>query len=321
MAEPEVQSATPKSVPPPSAPAFAELFEQSIAAIIDPSVFVRAAARPAPSFGAAAGLALAAGAAALAVNLAHAAIESPDRLRQLSPAIMAAVGAGALGLYALALLLFAGAIYALGNAFGGKGDFERGLQAAAMLSVLAPLQMLCNWFPLAWIAPALLAAWAASGALAGLFNARPGPARALCALLAAGAIGLQAAGRALADRAQEAYAAAQVMKESPIANADLARSITALARQAQAATAQAGLPAAGSPLPASGLDLLRGDGTISAPSPDQPSAPDGGPAPIAAATAQAMQANAAGMLDALTPLLNSLTSSKAANPQQKADIK
>jgi hypothetical protein len=33
-----------------------------------------------------------------------------------------------------------------------------------------------------------------------------------------------------------------------------------------------------------------------------------------------MQANAAGMLDALTPMLNMVTASKTASPQQKADI-
>jgi hypothetical protein len=44
------------------------------------------------------------------------------------------------------------------------------------------------------------------------------------------------------------------------------------------------------------------------------------PAPTAAA-AQAMQANAAGMLDALTPMINMLTASKTLAPQQKADIK
>ena len=38
------------------------------------------------------------------------------------------------------------------------------------------------------------------------------------------------------------------------------------------------------------------------------------------AAAQAMQANAAGMLDALTPMINMMTASKTMGPQQKADI-
>ncbi len=217
MPEPEPRPAPQpaKASTAPQAPGFGELFEQSLAAIVDPSVFRRAAERPAPSFGAAGGLALAAGAEALAINLAHAVVASPGLLQPLTPLILAAVGVAALGLYASVLLLLAVLLYGIGNGFGGKGEFERGLQAAAMISVLAPVQMLCNWFPAAWIVPALLAAWVAAGALENLFNVRPGPARTLCALLAAGAIGLQFAGRALADRARDAYAATQAASARP----------------------------------------------------------------------------------------------------------
>jgi hypothetical protein len=233
MPEPESRPApaTPPKPASPRAPGFGELLEQSLLAVVDPSVFRRAAARPAPSFGVAGGLALAAGAATLAAGLAYAVISSPELLRRFTPPILAALGAAALGVYALLVLLFAAALYGIGKGFGGGGDFDRGLQAAAMISVLAPLQMLCNWFPFAWIAPALLAAWAAAGALEGLFDARPGPVRSLCVLLAAGGIGLQAAGRALTDRALGAYGAVQAAKETVAVNADLARSMSALAQR------------------------------------------------------------------------------------------
>jgi hypothetical protein len=305
----------------------AEVFEQSLAAIFDPSVFRRAAARPAPSAGAAAGLALAAGAAALAVDLAHAAISSPGLLQRFSPLVLGAVAVAALGLYGSLLLLFAVMLYGIGNGFGGKGDFERGLQAAAMISVLAPLQMLCNWFPAAWLVPALLAAWVAAGALENLFNARRVPARALCALLAAGAIGLQVGGRMLADRARAVYAATQALKETSEASADLARSMSAFTQQAQALSATAS-PASAPPA-ASGLDLLRvgpspGD---AAPAPGEQASAAPPPRPLGGApqgtlppAVQAMQTNTAGMLDALTPMLDTLARAKEMGPVQKADI-
>lgn len=336
MPEPEPRPAPPppKPAPAPRAPGLGELFEQSLTAIADPTVFRRAAARPAPSFGAAGGLALAAGAAALAVNVAYALIASPGVLRERSPLILAAFGAAALGLYVSLLLLLAVALYAIAKGFGGRGEFERALQAAAMISVLAPVQMLCNWFPFAWVVPALLAAWVAAGALEGLFETRPGPARAFCALLAAAAIGVQAAGRALADRARDAYAATQAVeavRDASASNADLARSMSAFAQQAQALNAAA---AASAPPPASGLDLLRGpaEGGTAASSEDQsPDAPlpggtppdgaaQGALPPGADATMRAMQANSAGMLDALAPMLSMMTASKTLAPQQKADI-
>lgn len=318
--------------PAPPAPGLVELFEQSLTAVVDPSVCRRAAARPAPSFGAAAGLALASGAAALAVDLAHGLVSSPALLQRFSPAVLAAVGVAGLGLYASVLLLLAVMLYGIGNGFGGKGEFERGLQAAAMISALAPVQMLCSWFPAAWIAPALLAAWVAAGALEGLFNARRGPVRALCALLAAGAIGLQFAGRALIDRTRDAYAATQAVSA---ANVELARSMSALAQRMPAEIDATALPRSSSPPAASGLDLLRGGPSDGDSAPEiqplgepAPRAPQPGTPPITAAqgglapeAAQAMEASAAGMLDALTPMLDMLTSSKTLRPEQRADVK
>ena len=325
MPEPEPHLAPPpppQPAPAPRAPGFFELFEQSLEAIVDPSVFRRAAERPAPSFGAAAGLALAAGAAALAVNLVHAFISSPGLLGRFSPAVQAAVGVAALGFYSCLMLLLAAALYGIGRGFGGKGEFDRGLQAAAMISVLAPVQMLCNWFPIAWIVPALLAAWVAAGALEGLFNARPGPARALCALLAAAAIGLQAAGRALTDRAIAVYGETQAVKTALIPEPNGLVSMAAGPPHAENAAAAA----VSAPVATSGLDLLRGgppEGEAGVESQQPaPSAPaQGVSSPAMAANMQAMQANAAGMLDALTPMLNMLQKSSKMGPQQKADVK
>lgn len=337
MTEPEPRPAPPppKPAPPPRAPGLSELFEQSLAAIVDPSVLRRAAARPAPSFGAAGGLALLSGAAAIVVGFAHGLVAGPGLLQTLSPPILAAVGLAALGLYASLALLLAVLLYGAGNGFGGKGEFERGLQAVAMISVLAPAQMLCNWFPAAWIAPALLAAWVAAGALEGLFGAPPAPSRALCALLAAGALGLQFAGRALTGRARDAYAASQSLRAASDANARLAASMTAFTRQAQALSSSA-VQTSAPPAP-SGLDLLRGGPSEDASAPEAVSAPEGEapfpgqpqpapppqgmPAANALAGVQAMSANAAGMLDAMTPMLDTLSSSKRLGPRQKADIK
>ncbi|MFI5345357.1 MAG: hypothetical protein ACHQ51_03175, partial [Elusimicrobiota bacterium] len=285
--------------------------------------FRAAAARPAPSFGAAGGLALAAGAASLAVNLAHGIVQSPDLLRRFPPLMMAAVAVAALGLYLSVLLLLAVMLYGLGNALGGKGAFDRGLQAAAMLSVLGPIQMLCNWFPFAWTIPAALAAWTAACALEGLFGSAPAPTRALCAVMGAAALGLQFAGRAVADRAREAYAATQVLSQAAGGDAELAKQMQAL--QQQAAAAAAAMPAdpasASAPAPAaptSGLDLLKGpDDDARGPS----SAPEPTAQQAALQQAQGVQTHASGMLDALAPMLNNPALTKSMTPQQKAAMK
>jgi len=308
-----------KPAPPaPKAPGFGELFEQSLIAPFSPGVFRAAAARPAPSFGAAGGLALAAGAAALAVNLAHAVVESPDLLTRFPPPLVAAVGAAAFGLYASVQLLLAVMLYGLGNALGGKGDFDRGLQAAAMLSVLWPVQMLCGWFPLAWVLPAALGAWIAACALEGLFGAKPAAARALCAVLAGAAIGLQAVGRVVADRARQAYAVSRALAPVADANAELAKQMAALQQQAAASA----MPAANSGAPTaaatSGLDLLKGPVDVDAGAASQGAPP---PPEVVLDQAKGMQTSAVGMLDAMAPMLNNPAITKNMNPQQKADMK
>lgn len=326
MTEPQpvpVPAPAPKpAAPPPAAPGLGELFELSLHACVSPAVFRAAAARPAPSFAACAALVLASGAASLGVNLAHAAVAGPDLLGGHSPLLVAAVAVAALGLFASVSLLLALMLYGLGNALGGKGGFDRGVQAAAMLSVLWPLQMLCNWFPLAWMLPAAVAAWAASGALSGLFEARPAPARALCALAAAVAIGLQAAGRLALDRAREAYAATQALTQASGAGADLARQFQAFQQQADAVALAVPPPAGGAapaPMGTSGLDLLKGRVDDSPPPAAAPS--NAAEIPQALQKAQEVQNGALGMLDSISPMLNNPEITKNMTPAQKADMK
>lgn len=321
MADPAPSAAT--AAPPPQAPGLGELFEKSLLGIVSPGVYRALAARPAPSFGAAAGLAAACGAASMAVNLAHTAVESPGFFARFSPPIMAAVGMAALGLYASVTLLLAVMLYGMGRAMGGTGDFDRGLQAAAMMSVLWPAQMMCNWFPLAWVLPSALAAWVAACALEGLFGARPWPARTVCAVLGAGALGLQTIARAVGEKAQDALAATQVAAQAAGAQADLARQIQAVQAQALATAASAPAQPApgtipGAPAATSGLDLLRGG-----PSDDGPAPAESAPTAPQAAVAQArvMQAGAAGMLDSIMPMISNPALTKNMTAAQKADLK
>ncbi|MFI5348296.1 MAG: hypothetical protein ACHQ2Z_02025 [Elusimicrobiota bacterium] len=145
----------------------------------------------------------------------------------------------------------------------------------------------------------------------------------LCGLFAFAAIGVKLAGRAAVDRDLGPLGAAPAPKDASDATDHADPSISALTQQAQAVSAAAAAVTA--PPAASGLDLLRGpsesDAYAPQGAPSPSAAPQGGPAPALAASVQAMQANAAGMLDALTPMLNMLQSSSKMGPQQKADVK
>lgn len=291
---------------PAAAPGFGECLEQSLRAFaVAPSVFAAAALRPAPSLGVVLGLTLAGGSTALALAL----LSDLGFAARVSAAMTAVLAAAALAVYASLLLLAALLLYGLGRALGGAGDFDRALQAAAALSLLAPLQALCNWLPQAWPAPTLLAAWVAAGALEGLFKAKPLAARAACSLLAAGALCVQFAGRVFVERAAQTYAARRDMAAAVMSNADISRRIQAVSEQA------APVPAApaGAVL---GLDLLRGPAGE-----DAPSAQGEAPAPPAQRQAAALNRSAIGMLDAVTPLLSSVALNKNMSAQQKADMK
>jgi hypothetical protein len=326
MPDPAPQPAS--QAPPPSAaaPGLVALFEQSLHGIVSPAVFRAAAARPAPSFGATGGLIMASGAAAVAVSLAHATVENPDLFQRYSPPVVAAVGVAALGLYASVNILTALMLFGLGSALGGKGDFHRGLQAAAMLSVFWPLQMMCNWFPVAWALPCLLAAWSAASALEGLFGAKPGLARALCALGALSALGAQLAGRAVAERARQAYAATQALTQAANSGGDLAKQMEAFQKQADAAmaagdaSAVGAVPGAAPAVGTSGLDLLKG------PSDDSPAQAPAPPSQLQQAqkllqNGKEVQASVMGMIDSLEPMLNNPEITKNMSPEQKSSMK
>jgi hypothetical protein len=311
--KPAPQAAAKAEAPKP--PGFGEFFEQSLLAPFQPAVFARAALRPAPSFGTSLGLALTAGAAAEAVQFVYAAISRPGFLQSFPPPLVAAVGVAALGVYGSLFLLAAVLFYGLGNALGGKADFDRGLQAAAAVSLLIPVQMLCNWFPLAWVLPALVAAWTAAGALEGLFGARRGPVRAMCAVLALFAIGLQAGARLLSGRAVEAARPAVEAAQDARAAADLQRQMEEFQRNVSPVVQ----PAAGAP---SSLDLLRGP---EGETPADAGAPAGAVAPPAtpeqaSERAHSLDAGAVGMLDALKPILNNPALMKNLPPQARKDL-
>lgn len=317
----------------PAAPGFTELFEQSLIAVAGPSVFRRAAARPAASFGVSASFALACGAGAAAIAVAHFVVAGQGASLPFSPAVLAAAGVAVAGLYASLLLLLSVLLYAAGGALGKKGEFERGMQAAAVLSVWVPVQALCGWFPYAWFAPALLAAWVAAGALEGLFDANPGGARALALFAAAAAIGVQYLGREFVDRTYDAYVMTQTISSAQAAGLAAMQQAAAAVPPAPA-VAPAAAPAAPAQASTSGLDLLRGglsddgDAPPAAPAaaPTQAQTAEASVAQAAAAAAndpaaQALSQSAAGMIDALGPMLNVLTASKNLKPEQKADIR
>lgn len=302
-----------KAAPPPQAPGFGETFESSLLALFTgPGAFRRLAARPAPSVGASAAFALLCGAAALVAQLLRVALERPGMVQSVPPAWVAAVGVAGFGLVASLFLLAAVFLYGLGNALGGKGEFDRAWQAAAALSVLAPLQALCGGMAVAWAAPAVLAAWLGAGALEGLLAASPWPSRAVCAVIAAAGIGVQFAVRSVAEKAIEGYETARAMTQSSDSAAELARQMAAL---------QAAMPGPASPAPligapdgsatpppapgggGSSLDLLR-------PMDGGPAGgPDGGqgaPTPQASLeqNAASMNASAVAMLDSVSAMLN-----------------
>lgn len=299
--------AAPPPPPPAVAPGMAELFEQSLLALARaPSVFAAASLRPAPSFVAAAGLALASGAAALAVGLGSNLVF----LQRFPPPMIATMAAAALGIYASLLLLFAVLLYGLGRSLGGSADFDRALQGAAAVSLVTPLQAVGGGFPIVWALPPMLAAWVAAGALEGLFKTRPFPARAACALLALVAIGLQFAGRVFVERAGRAYALTQAAASTVKSNDDLLRRIQAVQSQA---VSMPGPASAGT----SGLDLLRGPEDAAPPG---PAAVEDSPAALMKDAAEVRQ-NASQMLGSIAPMLDSAAASKKLTPQQKSDMK
>lgn len=312
MSEPAAEK---KEAPPPPAPAIPELLELSLTALVNaPGVFAKLAARPAAGPGAAFAAALFWGALFFALNLVKIALSNPDLLRSYPAWQIGAVGLLALGAWASLYLLASSLLYGLGRALGSAGDFDRALLVAAVALAAAPVQALTQWFPSAWVAPALLAAWIAACGLASLFQANAWAARGACAALAAAVLGLQYGTGLLVEKYSAAAQMAAVAAQAAPTEDQMAE-LQRQMQQVQAAAAQA--PEAGAPAGASGLDLLRGPGGEEAPAavPDEMQK-------VQQMTAQgdAMNKSMVGMLESIAPMLSNPAITRNMTPQQKADF-
>ena len=303
--------------PAPAAPRIAELFELSLTALVDaPGVFTGLAARPAPAPGASLLAALAWGAAFFALNLLHVAIASPAVLQSYPPWQIGAVAFFGLGAWTALYLLGASLCYGLGRALGAEGDFDRALLVATVTLAAAPVQALCSWFPMAWVAPTVLAAWIAACGLSALFKADPWGSRGVCAVLAAGTLALQyGAGLAVEKYAPAAQLAAVAAQSAP--SAEQLSELQQQLQKIQTIAEQAQQSAQPGPAAPSGLDLLRG------PAGDAPQQP--GPAMIQQidqmrAQGDAMNKSAIAMLDSITPMLSNPLLTQNMSAEQKSDF-
>ena len=322
---PAPKPAEPPPAPPPAAPSVGVLLEQSLTALVDaPGVFLRLAARPAPSIGAALAAASVWGAAFFLINAARVGLSSPAAFARFSPVSFVFAGAAALATWAALALLGGAILLVLGRMLGKEGDFGRGMEAAAVVLAAAPVLALCGWAPgPAWMAPTVVAAWMAACALSAFFGAPPWGARAACAVVAAGALALQYGARAAADRLAAGAAAAPAALEL----AGQLEQFQEASRQAAAAGASAPAPAGA---PASSLDLLRGtggddpvdDGTA-APAlvPPLPrAAPDAAAVDRGLKAARDLNASMIAMLDSLGPMLSDPRVVAGLKPSQRADL-
>ncbi len=322
MSEPSTEE---KEAPAPTAPKLGELFELALTSLINaPGVFAKLEARPAPGPGMSFLVALAWGAAFFALNLLHVTIANPGALQAYAPWQVGVVAFLGLGVWTAMFLLGSSLIYGIGRALGSAGDFDRALLITAVTLSAAPVQALCTWFPMAWVVPALVAAWILSCGISALFKTDPWAARGVCAVLAAGVLALQYG----AGLVVEKYAATAQLAAVAVQGASTASQLSELQQQMQQIqTAASQLPQAGdtaqpgdpSDSPASNrssLDLLSG--------PEAASAPSSGPTQREqlaqmSASGDAMNRSVIAMLDSMAPLLNNPAITKGMSLQQKAD--
>jgi len=304
----------PASIP----PKLGELFELSLTALVNaPGVFAGLDARPSPSPGISLVAALAWGAAFFALNLLHVAIANPAALQAYPTWQIGVIAFFGLGLWTALYLLGASLFYGLGRALGSAGDFDRALLAATVTLAAAPVQAMCSWFPMAWVAPSVLAAWIAACGLSALFKADPWASRGVCAVLAAGVLALQyGAGLVVEKYSAAAQLAAVAAQAAPAAGQLIElqqqmQQVQAIAEQAQQ-NAQASA-AAGK----SSLDLLRG--------PSGEAATTAGPTmnqqiDQMKAQGDTMNKSAIAMLDSIAPMLNNPIFTQNMSLQQKSDF-
>lgn len=309
--------------PPPPPPSPGVLMEQALIALVDaPGAFARLAARPAPSPAASALAGLGWGLAFFGLNLGHAAASGAAARFAGYPAWQyAAVGAAALAIWAALYLLAAAALYALGRALGGTaGDFDRALEAAAVVAAAGAFQAVAAFVPALWFLPLAAAAWMASCGLAALFGTGAGSARAACAMLAALALAAQfGAGLALDGLARRAAVAA--LPEGAADDAGMAAMRKQLDdAQAIVNQAQSQVQSAAQPAGSSSLDLLRGPGGEEAPARELTMAEKRALVENMSAQGDAMNKSVLGMLDSLMPMLEAQTTGKNLSARQKADF-
>lgn len=318
MSEPTAEK---KDAPALTAPKLGELFELALTALVNaPGVFAKLEARPAPGPGTSFLVALAWGAAFFALNLLHVTIANPAALQAYAPWQVGVVAFLGLGVWTAMCLLGSSFVYGVGRTLGSAGDFDRALLITAVTLAAAPVQALCTWFPMAWVVPALIAAWIFACGLNALFKTDPWAARGVSAVLAAVVLALQYG----AGQVVEKYAATAQLAAVAVQGASAASQISELQQQMQQVQAaasqlsQTGDPSQGDPPQAnrSSLDLLSG--------PEAASTPSAGPTQREqlsqmSASGDAMNKSVITMLDSMAPLLNNPAITKNMSLQQKAD--
>lgn len=310
MSEPVTDKEDP---PAPTAPNLGELFELALTALVNaPGVFARLEARPIPGPGVSLLVALAWGALYFAVNLIHMALASPAALQSYAPWQIGGVAFFGLCLWAALYLLGASCVYGVGRMLGSAGDFDRALLVATLTLTAAPAQALCSWFPMAWVAPTLLAAWITACGLTAMFKADAWAARGVTAVLAAGVLMLQyGAGLAVDKYGAAAQLAAVAAQSTPSPD-----QLLELQQQMQQLQETVQDSASVNPPGPSSLDLLRGPGA-DAPQPTGPTSQQ-----------QLAQMNAAGdamnksvlsMLTTMAPMLDNPQITQNMTLQQKSE--
>ena len=305
----------PTTSPPAVAPALGELFELSLAALVNaPGVFDRLSLRPAPMPASSFLMALSWGAAYFTLNLVRIAVANPAALAIYPAWQIGAIAFFGFGAWAALFLLGASFLYGIGRTLGTAGDFDRALVVAALALGVAPVQALCGWLPALWFLPTVLSAWIVACGLHALFKADAWATRGLCALLAAAALGLQYAASLAVDR-YPGFSQISASQTGPSASQIL--DLQEQLKQVQ--TLAEGAPSSATPA-ASSLDLLR--------APDQQAS---APTPLtqeeqlrkleqASVQGDALNKSVIKMLDSLTPILSNPALTAKMAPQQKADF-
>ena len=257
----------------------------------------------------------------------HGAIANPALIQRFPPWPVGAIAFFGLSLWTALFLLGSSLVYGLGRALGSAGDFDRALLVTAITLTAAPVAGLCAWFPMAWVLPAVVAAWMLACGLSALFKPDPWAARGVCAVLAACVLALQYGAGLVVEKysamAQMAAAAAQAAP-SPNQFAELQQQMqqlqTITANMPTSDPSQEDSPQGDSPKAnRSSLDLLRAPDaeeqteTVSAEAKRQQLAQ-------MSASGDAMNKNMVAMLDSIAPLLNNPMISKNMTPQQQADF-